>query len=399
MTDYTQRIRKGMKSMNNFTYQNKTKIVFGKESENQLPELLKEYGSKVLLVYGGETIKEIGLYDKITAMLQESGIEYFELSGIVPNPRLRKVYEGIDICRQENIEFILAVGGGSVIDTAKAVALGFPYEGDVWDFYENKAEPKSCLPVGVVLTIPAAGSESSKNTVITKEDGLLKRGYGNEMLRPQFAVMNPEFTYSLPFYQTACGISDMLAHIMERYFTKTEYVDVSDRLCEGLMRAIISNAKLVKQNPEDYNARAEIMWAGTLAHSGLIGMGREEDWGSHAIEHELSAIYDIAHGAGLSIVFPAWMKHVYRENEERFVQFAQRVMNVELPNSMVYETIMEGISRLESFYISIGLPTRLSAVGIDSSRLEEMAKKANSCGKFKKLDASDIYKIYKLALD
>ena len=191
----------------------------------------------------------------------------------------------------------------------------------------------------------------------------------------------------------------MLAHIMERYFTKTEHVDVSDRLCEGLMRAIISNAKLVKQDPENYDARAEIMWAGTLAHRGLIGMGREEDWGSHAIEHELSAIYDIAHGAGLSIIFPAWMKHVYRENEERFVQFAQRVMNVELPNSMVYETIMEGISRLECFYTSLGLPTRLSAVGIDSSHLEEMAKKANSCGNFKKLDASDIYKIYKLALD
>lgn len=393
------KFQKGMNALNDFTYQNKTKIVFGKNSENQLPQLIKKYGSKILLVYGGESIKEIGLYAKVTAMLNENQIEYFELSGIVPNPRLRKVYEGIDICRQQNIEFILAVGGGSVIDTAKAVALGFSYEGDVWDFFENRNEPEACLPVGVVLTIPAAGSESSKNLVITKEDGLLKRGYGSEKLRPQFAIMNPETTYSLPFYQTACGISDMLAHIMERYFTKTEHVDVSDRLCEGLMRAIISNAKLVKQDPENYDARAEIMWAGTLAHSGLIGMGREEDWGSHAIEHELSAIYDIAHGAGLSIIFPAWMKHVYRENEERFVQFAQRVMNVELPNSMVYETIMEGISRLECFYTSLGIPTRLSAVGIDSSHLEEMAKKANSCGNFKKLDASDIYKIYKLALD
>ncbi len=388
-----------MNKLNDFVYQNKTKIIFGKNSEEQLPSLLTPYNSRVLLVYGGGSIKESGLYDKIVSMLNDNGIKFSELSGIVPNPRLRKVYEGIELCRSENIGFILAVGGGSVIDTAKAVSAGVPYDGDVWDFFEGRAEMQVCLPVGVVLTIPAAGSESSPNLVITKEEGLLKRSYGHNELRPEFAVMNPELTYSLPFYQTACGISDMLAHIMERYFTKTEHVDVSDRLCEGLMRAIISNAKLIKQNPDDYNARAEIMWAGNLAHNGLIGMGREEDWASHAIEHELSAVYDIAHGAGLSIIFPAWMKHVYRENEERFVQFAQRVMNVDLPNSMVYETVMEGISRLESFYTSIGLPVRLSAVGIDSSRLEEMAKKANSCGKFKRLDASDIYKIYKLALE
>lgn len=385
--------------MNDFIFQNKTKIVFGKNSEERLPELVNRYNSRILLVYGGESIKENGLYDKITSMLNENNIEFSQLSGIVPNPRLRKVYEGIELCRNENIGFILAVGGGSVIDTAKAISVGVPYDGDVWDYFEGKAELQSCLPIGVVLTIPAAGSESSSSLVITKEDGQLKRSYSHEELRPQFAIMNPELTYSLPFYQTACGISDMLAHIMERYFTKAEHVDVSDRLCEGLMRAIISNAKLVKQNPNDYNARAEIMWAGTLAHNDLIGMGRESDWASHAIEHELSAIYDIAHGAGLAIIFPAWMKHVYRENEERFVQFAQRVMGVELPNSMVYETIMEGISRLEVFYAALGLPTRLSAVGIDSSRLEEMAKKADSCGRFKKLDASDIYKIYKLALE
>ncbi len=385
--------------MNDFVFQNKTKIIFGKDSEERLASLLTPYNSRVLLVYGGGSIKESGLYDKIVSMLNDNGIKFSELSGIIPNPRLRKVYEGIELCRSENIGFILAVGGGSVIDTAKAVSAGVRYDGDVWDFFEGKAELQACLPIGVVLTIPAAGSESSPSLVITKEEGLLKRDYSHNELRPQFAIMNPELTYSLPFYQTACGISDMLAHIMERYFTKTEHVDVSDRLCEGLMRAIISNAKLVKQNPDDYNARAEIMWAGTLAHNDLIGMGRETDWASHAIEHELSAVYDIAHGAGLSIIFPAWMKHVYREDEERFVQFAQRVMDVEFPNSMVYETIMEGISRLENFYTCIGLPTRLSAVGIDSSRLEEMAKKANSCGRFKRLDASDIYKIYRLALE
>lgn len=388
-----------MNKLNDFVFQNKTKIIFGKDSEERLASLLTPYNSRVLLVYGGGSIKESGLYDKIVSMLNDNGIKFSELSGIIPNPRLRKVYEGIELCRSENIGFILAVGGGSVIDTAKAVSAGVRYDGDVWDFFEGKAELQACLPIGVVLTIPAAGSESSPSLVITKEEGLLKRDYSHNELRPQFAIMNPELTYSLPFYQTACGISDMLAHIMERYFTKTEHVDVSDRLCEGLMRAIISNAKLVKQNPDDYNARAEIMWAGTLAHNDLIGMGRETDWASHAIEHELSAVYDIAHGAGLSIIFPAWMKHVYREDEERFVQFAQRVMDVELPNSMVYETIMEGISRLENFYTCIGLPTRLSAVGIDSSRLEEMAKKANSCGRFKRLDASDIYKIYRLALE
>lgn len=388
-----------MNKLNDFVFQNKTKIIFGKDSEERLASLLTPYNSRVLLVYGGGSIKESGLYDKIVSMLNDNGIKFSELSGIIPNPRLRKVYEGIELCRSENIGFILAVGGGSVIDTAKAVSAGVRYDGDVWDFFEGKAELQACLPIGVVLTIPAAGSESSPSLVITKEEGLLKRDYSHNELRPQFAIMNPELTYSLPFYQTACGISDMLAHIMERYFTKTEHVDVSDRLCEGLMRAIISNAKLVKQNPDDYNARAEIMWAGTLAHNDLIGMGRETDWASHAIEHELSAVYDIAHGAGLSIIFPAWMKHVYREDEERFVQFAQRVMDVEFPNSMVYETIMEGISRLENFYTCIGLPTRLSAVGIDSSRLEEMAKKANSCGRFKRLDASDIYKIYRLALE
>lgn len=388
-----------MNKLNDFVFQNKTKIIFGKDSEERLASLLTPYNSRVLLVYGGGSIKESGLYDKIVSMLNDNGIKFSELSGIIPNPRLRKVYEGIELCRSENIGFILAVGGGSVIDTAKAVSAGVRYDGDVWDFFEGKAELQACLPIGVVLTIPAAGSESSPSLVITKEEGLLKRDYSHNELRPQFAIMNPELTYSLPFYQTACGISDMLAHIMERYFTKTEHVDVSDRLCEGLMRAIISNAKLVKQNPDDYNARAEIVWAGTLAHNDLIGMGRETDWASHAIEHELSAVYDIAHGAGLSIIFPAWMKHVYREDEERFVQFAQRVMDVEFPNSMVYETIMEGISRLENFYTCIGLPTRLSAVGIDSSRLEEMAKKANSCGRFKRLDASDIYKIYRLALE
>lgn len=388
--------------MNNFIFKNETKIIFGKDTENHVGKEIKEAADKVLLVYGGGSIKKTGLFDKVTASLKESGVEYFELSGVKPNPRLSLVQEGIDLCRKNNINYILAVGGGSTIDTAKSVAIGVPYEGNVWDFYAGKAQAKATLPVGVILTIPAAGSEASDSAVITNEDGWYKKGYGSPLMRPTFAIMNPELTYTLPPYQTACGAADMMAHIMERYFTNTENVDLTDRLCEATLRTIINNVPKALKNPEDYAARAEIMWAGTIAHNGLLGTGRIEDWSSHNIEHELSGIYDIAHGAGLAIVFPAWMKYVYKHNIKRFVQFAVRVWDVDLAFESEEAIALEGINRLAAFFKSIGLPISLADAGITEDRYEEMASKCTSSdaytiGGFVKLNKQDIISIYKLA--
>ena len=305
--------------------------------------------------------------------------------------------EGIALCRKENVDFILAVGGGSVIDSAKCIASGVHYDGDVWDFFEGKECTNEILPLGVVLTIPAAGSESSDSLVITKEEGLLKWSFSHRNLRPRFAVMNPELTYTLPAYQTACGASDMLAHIMERYFTRVNNVDVTDRMCEAVMRGILYNAPKLLDNPEDYAARAEIMQAGTVAHNDVLTMGRIGDWASHGIEHELSAIYDIAHGAGLSIIFPAWMKYVYHTDVPRFVQFAVRVMNVDIDFARPEEIIREGIRRLEVFYRVMGLPVRLSELNIDETNFALMAKKAAPLGSYVNLQENDVYEIYQLA--
>lgn len=384
--------------MINFDYKNITEIIFGKNTEKRVGEKVKEHSKNILFHYGGGSVKRSGLYGKITKSLDEAGIKYTELGGVMPNPRLSLVRQGIEICKKENIDFILAVGGGSVIDSAKAIAMGSCTDADVWDIIENEIPLKKCLPVGVVLTIPAAGSESSSSLVITKEEGLLKLGYGDNLLRPQFAIMNPELTYTLPAYQTACGISDMLAHVMERYFTNTTGTDVSDRMCEAVMRSIMDNALKVKANPYDYDNRAQIMWAGTVAHNDFIGLGRVGDWASHNIEHELSGIYDIAHGAGLSIIFPAWMKYVYKEHTSRFVRFAVRVMDVDSGCNSVDDMILDAIHRLEQFYKSMELPTRLSQIGIDNSRFKEMAQKAGTLGNFTTLTPEDIVKIYKLAL-
>jgi hypothetical protein len=276
-------------------------------------------------------------------------VEFIELGGVQPNPRLSLVKQGIELCRKHNIDFILAVGGGSVIDSAKAIAVGVPYEGDVWDFYSGKAVPEKALPVGVVLTIPAAGSEASKSSVITNEDGWYKRGLNVEIIRPKFAIMNPEITFTLPPYQTACGAADIMAHVMERYFTHQKDVDFTDRLCEATLKTIIKNVPIVLEEPENYQARAEIMWASTIAHNDLLSTGRIGDWASHAIEHELSGIYDVPHGAGLAVVFPAWMKYVYKEDVDRFVQFATRVWDVEMDFSNPERTALEGIYRLTQF--------------------------------------------------
>lgn len=389
--------------MDNFIFQNTTKIIFGKGTEASVGQETKLYGKKVLLHYGGGSIKKSGLYDSVLKSLKEAGLEVVELSGVLPNPRLSLVKEGINLCRRENVDFILAVGGGSVIDSSKAIALGVPYKGDVWDFYCKKAQPEVVLPIGVVLTIPAAGSESSDNSVITNENGLYKRGASSDLMRPKFAIMNPELTFTLPAYQTASGAADIIAHIMERYFTNTKNVELTDRLCEATLKTMILNVPKALKNPQDYDARAEMMWSGTLAHNGLLNTGRIGDWGSHQIEHEISAIYDIAHGAGLAIVFPAWMKYVYKHDVARFAQFASRVWNVDDNMFNPEEMALKGIASLEAFFASIGLPTRLSQAKIDDSHLKEMADKCkdadtNNTGNFVKIGCQDVLNILKLAL-
>ena len=312
--------------MDNFTFYSPTYFVFGKDTEKEAGHYVKRFGgTKVLLHYGGGSVVRSGLLDRVKASLDEAGIAYAELGGVKPNPRSGKVYEGIELCRKENVDFILAVGGGSTIDSSKAIAVGVPYEGDFWDFFSGKAEVEKALPVASVLTIAAAGSEGSWGAVITHEDGMYKRAYNCEKMRPVFAIMNPELTMTLPPYQTASGCTDIMAHVFERYFTNTKDVEITDRLCEAILKTIIKELPKVLENPNDYEARANIMWAGTLAHNDICGVGREQDWASHNLEHELSALYDCAHGAGLAVMFPAWMTYVMHHDVARFARFAVRV--------------------------------------------------------------------------
>lgn len=386
--------------MIDFDFSCPTKIVFGRGVEARVGEETKKYSRKILLHYGSDRIKKTGLFDRVTGALQAAGVDYRELGGVQPNPRLSLVRRGISICREEGLDFILAVGGGSVIDSAKAMAMGVPYAGDVWDFYSGKAFAEKALPVGVVLTIPAAGSEASPSSVITNEEGPVKAGCTNELLRPVFAIMNPELTFTLPAYQTACGAADIMAHVMERYFTPTQDVDFTDRLCEATLKTVIHNIPVAIREPENYAARAEIMWAGTVAHNDLLGTGRMGDWASHDIEHELSALYDVPHGAGLAVVFPAWMRYVWREDPARFVQYAVRVWGVDLPFADEERIALEGIRRLAEFFRSIGLPTTLKELGVPEDRLEEMAARCTSrgpVGSFKKLGKEDVLAIYRLA--
>ncbi|MBU3134706.1 iron-containing alcohol dehydrogenase [Clostridium gasigenes] len=388
--------------MINFNFENYTKLIFGKDKELTVGQEVKKFSNKILMHYGGGSIKNSGLYEKIVNSLKEANVEFIELSGVKPNPRLSLVREGIELVRENKIDFILAVGGGSVIDSAKAISLGANYAGDVWDLFEKgKNFEGSCVPLGVVLTIPAAGSETSGGTVITNEDGGYKRSTGHRTMRPQFAIMNPELTYTLPDYQTACGACDMFAHILERYFTNVENVGLTDRLCEGAMKNIIENAKKVLENGNDYAARAEIMLSGTIAHNDSLSMGRIGDWASHDIEHELSGIYDIAHGAGLAIIFPAWMKYVYKHDINRFAQFANRVFDVEIDLKDLEGTALKGIEALKNFFKEIGLPVTLEDANISDDRLEEMAEKRTengTVGNFVKLNKEDVLNIYKLAI-
>jgi hypothetical protein len=387
--------------MISFDFYCPTRIIFGKNKESRIGGEAAKYGKKILLHYGGGSIKKIGLYDKITASLKEQGIEFVELGGVKPNPRLSLVQDGIELCRKEGIDFILAVGGGSVIDSAKAIAVGVPYQGNVWDFYEDKAKIKEALPLGVVLTIPAAGSESSPASVITNEDGDLKRAIASELVISKFSILNPETAMNLPQEQMAYGVTDILSHLMERYFTNVDHVELTDRLLEATMKTVINNGLRLVDDYGDYDAWAEIMWSGTVAHNNILNTGRIGCWGSHAIEHELSGIYDVAHGAGLAVVFPAWMQYVYKHDINRFAQFASRVWNVDMNYFNPEETALEGIARLRQFFESLGLATKLEGIGIDDSRLEEMSQKCageGTVGQFVKLKAEDVLNIYRIAL-
>ena len=389
--------------MNNFVFYSPTEFVFGKATEMQVGALARKHGArKVMIVYGGGSVVRSGLLDRVKQSLQEAGIEYCLMGGVQPNPVDTKVYEGIEFCRREQADMLLPVGGGSVIDTAKAIAAGVLYEGDFWDFYIGKAKVTKALKVAVVLTIPAAGSEGSGNTVITKLDGLQKLSLRvPEVLRPVFSIMNPELTYTLPPFQTACGVADMMAHIMERYFANTQEVEIGDRLCEGTLMAIINEAPKVMRNPEDYGARANLMWAGMIAHNGTCGVGCEEDWASHFLEHEISAIYGVTHGAGLSVIFPAWMTWIVEHNVGKIAQYAVRVWGV--PESEDKKAVaLEGIGKLKAFFSSLGLPVTFKELGVENPDIDRLAdslhrNKGELVGNYVKLTKLDSKEIYRLA--
>lgn len=391
--------------MLNFDLHIPTRIIFGKDTHKEIGALLEPYAKKVLLHYGGSSIKKSGLYDAVVTSLKESNVDFVELGGVVPNPRLSLVHEGIALCKKEGVDLILAVGGGSVIDSSKAIAIGVYYEGDVWEVYEQGKAITKALPVATILTIPAAGSESSSSSVITNEEKQMKLGYGSQHIRPLLSVMNPELFFTLPKNQIANGVADMMSHIFERYFTNTTHTDLTDGLCETTLKTIMKNALLVSADPKDYDAWCQVGFGGTVAHNDLLGVGRAQDWACHGMEHELSAIYDVAHGAGLAVLTPAWMQYVYKTNLNMFIQFAVNVMGVEGSFRDPDAIVMDGIARLREFYKEMGLPATLSELGIDESNLELMAKKSTGeaygsehpLGGLKKLYWKDILEIYKLA--
>ena len=390
--------------MENFDYCNPTRIVFGRGVRTQVGELVKPHADRVLLHYGSGSIKRNGLYDAIAASLKAAGVAYVELGGVVPNPRLSLVREGIALCRRERIGFVLAVGGGSVIDSAKAIAMGAPHKGDVWKLFAEGTPVEQALKVGTVLTIPAAGSESSPNTVITNEEEGLKLGYGAQVLRPVFSILDPELCLTLPPEQLANGVSDMMSHIFERYFSNTPHVDLTDALCEATLRTIMKHARRLRASPQDADAWAQIVFSGYVAHKGLLGLGRQQDWACHGMEHELSALYDVAHGAGLAVLTPAWMEYVFRDNVPLFVQFAVNVMGVEGGFREPEAVAQEGIRRLRGFYEEMGLPSTLEGLGIGADKLELMAKKATKIafgaqrplGGLRKLGWQDVLAIYRV---
>ncbi len=388
----------------NFEYYTPTKVVFGKDAELQTGELVKEQGgTKVLVHYGSGSVVRSGLLDRVCASLEAAGISYVKLGGVVPNPRLSKVREGIALCKEEGVDFLLAVGGGSVIDSAKAIGYGLTNEGDIWDFYEKLRCPTACMPVGAVLTIAATGSEMSNSSVITNEDGWRKRGCNSDYSRCKFAVMNPELTYTLPEYQSMSGCTDIMMHSMERYFSREDNLELTEGIASALIKTVMKNAKIILEDPKNYQARAEVMWAGSLSHNGLTGCGGDGgDWASHQMEHELGGMFDVAHGAGLAAIWGSWARYVYDALPSRFASFAKDIFGIECGSEK--ESALAGIKAMEDFFRSIKMPTSLTELGISPTdeQIEEMGVKCSFFGRrtvgvIKKLNAEDVEKIYHMA--
>ena len=389
-----------------FKYYTPTKVVFGKETEIKVAELIREFGgTKVLIHYGGGSVIRSGLLARVTKCLDEAGIAYITLGGAVPNPHLSLVYEGIELCKKECVDFLLAVGGGSAIDSAKAIGYGVANEGDVWDFYDYKRQATGCLPLGVILTIAATGSEMSDSSVITKEEGLVKRGYSSDYCRPRFAILNPELTMTLPDYQTACGCTDIMMHTMERYFTNGGNMEITDSMAEGLLRTVKECAKVLAKDPNNYDARAEVMWAGSLAHNGLTGCGNDGgDWMTHKLEHELGGLYDVAHGAGLAAIWGSWARYVYKNCLPRFKRYALNVMGVANEGSDE-EIALRGIEAMEDFYREIKMPTNLRELGVKATD-EDLVLMAHKCavgvnggmGSARFLREEDMLAIYRMSM-
>ena len=392
--------------MFDFKYFTPTKVLFGKNTENKVADLIQEFGGKkVLIHYGGGSVIRSGLMQKVTDKLDAAGIKYVKLGGAVPNPRLSLVYEGIELCKKKGLDFILALGGGSAIDSAKAIGYGVMNDGDVWDLYDYKKQAKACMPLGVILTLAATGSEMSDSSVITKEEGLVKRGYSSDFCRPRFAILNPELTMTLPDYQTACGCTDIMMHTMERYFTNGGNMELTDSMAEALLRTVKENAKILARDPKNYDARAEVMWAGSLSHNGLTGCGNDGgDWMTHKLEHELGGLYDVAHGAGLAAIWGSWARYVYKNCLPRFKRYAINVMGI-APNAGSDEEIaLKGIETMEDFYREIKMPTNLRELGVNATD-DDLMLMAHKCavgvnggkGSARFLKEEDMLEIYKMS--
>ncbi len=388
--------------MENFNFYSPTEFVFGKDTENECGKYVRKHGgSKVLIHYGSASAVKSGLLDRVKKSLEAEGIAYVALGGVKPNPRDTLIYEGIELCRKENVDFILSVGGGSCIDSSKGIALGVPYDGDFWDFYGTGKVVEKALPIGTILTIAAAGSEGSPGSVVTKEEGMLKRDVGSDLLRPKFSILNPALTQTLPAYQTACGATDIMAHVFERYFTNTLEVEITDRLCEAVLLTMIKETPRVIADPNNYEARANIMWAGTVAHNDIVGVGRSQDWNSHGIEHELSGLYDCAHGAGLAVIMPAWMEFVYKHNVMRFAQMAVRIWGCEMNFENPEFTALQGIKCFRTFLHNIGMPINFEELGAKAEDIPTLVDKFGlgdgKTGGFVPLSSDDVATIYTIA--
>ncbi|PFA70463.1 NADH-dependent alcohol dehydrogenase [Bacillus sp. AFS015802] len=387
--------------MNDFTFYNPTKLIFGKGQVEQLKELVPQYGKKVLVVYGGGSIKRNGLYDQVMSLLKEIDSEVFELSGVEPNPRLSTVRRGVEISKENNIDFILAVGGGSVIDCTKAIAAGAKYDGDAWDLVTKKAFAKEALPFGTVLTLAATGSEMNAGSVITNWETNEKYGWGSPVTFPQFSILDPENTFTVPKDHTIYGMVDMMSHVFEQYFNNATNTPLQDRMCESVLKTVIETAPKLINDLENYELRETILYSGTIALNGMLQMGYNGDWASHNIEHAVSAVYDIPHAGGLAILFPNWMKHNLKVNPSRFAQMAERVFNVDPAGKSEEEVALEGIEKLREFWSSLGAPTRLADYDIDDSQLDLMADKAmvnGEFGNFNKLNKEDVLAILRASL-